>query len=204
MLTAFSIIILVLTFVSLPFVFTVNLKADLFENSGTIAVSLFFVPIFKARIRVESESATEKNIVVISGKKRDEIHLNADKNDKKSVMALFKAAPVMSYLTLEKLDVEAAVGFSAANAFSTTMIVGVLRTFFGALSAFLKSRQNIAIRNVIVPSYNKNKLDFDVEGIFKLSLANIINGFIAGILNKLEIKAKRNGKMKTRALKVRL
>ncbi|MCI9518042.1 MAG: hypothetical protein HFK08_02145 [Clostridia bacterium] len=203
MLTAFSIIILVLTFVSLPFVFTVNLKADLFENSGTIAVSLFFVPIFKARIRVESESATEKNIVVISGKKRDEIHLNADKNDKKSVMALFKAAPVMSYLTVEKLDVEAAVGF-AANAFSTTMIVGVLRTFFGALSAFLKSRQNIAIRNVIVPSYNKNKLDFDVEGIFKLSLANIINGFIAGILNKLEIKAKRNGKMKTRALKVRL
>lgn len=203
MLTAFSVIILILTLIVTPFMLSINLKDDLLANKGEIKVSLFFIPVVKAEIMLESVGTTEKNIVITSGKKRDEIHLNTDKNDKKSIVALFKAAPIMSYLTVERLETEASIGF-VSDAFATTMTVGVLRTFLGAVTSFLKSRQNIEIRSAIMPSYNKNELDFKIFGILKLSLANIINGFIAGLLNKFEVKAKQNGKLKTKAAKVRL
>lgn len=187
MLIALSCIIIILSFCVLPFLFSVKLKADFFGKSGEIKLSVFFIPVYKAKIELEHRSATENNLIISSGKKKDEIHLNADKNDKQSVVSVFRSLPVMSYIIFERLDVEAEIGFSA-DAFYTTMTAGTVRALFYAVAAFLKSRQNISLREEVRPCYNKNELDFNIFGILKLSIANIINSFIAGLLNKSKNK----------------
>ena len=198
MLIAVSVIILLLTLSVMPFVFTVDVSADMFANYGEIRVKVFFISVFKASVSLESVSPLEKNIVIVSGKKRDEIHINADKNDKKSIVALFHTVPIMSYIRVAGMKFDIQIGF-CDNAFTTTMTVGTLRALLCGVSSFLLSRQKTQITGSVMPCYNGNALDFKIFGIFKLSLADIINGFIAGLLSKSGVKAKRNGKK--RALK---
>lgn len=193
MLAALSVIIILLGFSLMPFIVSVLVSGDVFSGKGNMKVTLFGITVFKAEIRLESVSALEKNIVVTSGKKRDEIHLNADKDDDKSIVSLLKTLPIMSYIIIERLSVDVSVGLKN-NAFVTTMATGILRTFLSAFTSFLANRQHIEIERKVTPEYNSDRMDFELFGIIKISLANIINSFIAGIMNKLKVKAASNGK----------
>ena len=193
MLIALSVIVIILSFSLVPFIVAVSIDGDVFAGAGNIKLTLFGLPVFKAKFSVESNSALEKNLIIESGKKREEIHLNADKNDDKSIIAFFHAMPIMSYIIVEKLELGMDIGLKN-NAFVTTMAVGFLRTLMCAFTSFLRSRQNIDITQRITPQYNSDRMDFAAFGIIKLSIANIINSFIAGLKTKLGIASGRVGK----------
>ena len=98
MLIALSVIVIILSFSLVPFIVAVSIDGDVFAGAGNNKLTLFGLPVFKAKFSVESNSALEKNLIIESGKKREEIHLNADKNDDKSIIAFFHAMPIMSYI----------------------------------------------------------------------------------------------------------
>lgn len=187
MLTAISCIVIILSFSVLPFMFSVKLNVDVFSNKGEIKLDVFFIPVYRAEIKFQHDGALKNNLVIQHGKKSDEIHLNADKSDSKSVVTMFRAIPIMSYVIFERLCFDAKIGFNN-DAFFTTMTAGVARSLFYAFASFLKSRQQITIEENISPQYNANELDFDVFGILKLSIANIINSFFASLLTKAKNK----------------
>ena len=193
MLIALSVIVIILGFTLVPFVIAVNISGDIFAGKGNMKLTLFGLPVFKAKLSVESNGALEKNLIIESGKKRDEIHLNADKSDDKSIMAFFHTLPIMSYIIIERLELDVNIGLKN-NAFVTTMAVGFLRTLMCAFTSFLRSRQNIDITQRITPQYNSDRMDFAAFGIIKLSIAHIIIRFIAGLKTKLGIASGRVGK----------
>lgn len=203
MLIALSIIVIILGFTLVPFVIAVSINGDVFEGKGAVKLTVFGVPVFKAKLSVETSGALEKNLIIESGKKKDEIHLNVDKNDDKSIVSFFHALPIMSYLIIERLELYIDIGLKS-NAFVTTMTVGFLRTVLLAFTSFLRSRQNIDVTQRITPMYNSDRMDFEAFGIIKLSIANIINSFVAGLMNKLGIAAGRGGKRKAKYKTIRV
>lgn len=197
MYVALFVCVIILSILVVPFIFTADLKGDILSGIGTVKVKIFFLTVFNAKWEVERVSAVQKNIIITSGKKRAEIHLNTDKKDSESVMLLFRSFPIASYMVWCHLSVSASVGF-AKNAFVTTMTVGTLRIFMESFGAFLKSRQKMSVCKSIEPVYFHDELSFSIYGIIKLSPANIINSVIAGWKNKLGVRGGHNGKIAER------
>ena len=69
-----SVSLLVLTFVVMPVTLSAGFGADAVRRTGYVRVSLFFLPVFRADVRLDSAFGS---LLVTHGKKTDEIHLNA-------------------------------------------------------------------------------------------------------------------------------
>lgn len=89
-----SVSLLVLTFVVMPVSLSAGFGADAVRRTGYVRVSLFFLPVFRADVRLDSAFG---NLLVTHGKKTDEIHLNADKTDERSIVRLIRR-PMLSCL----------------------------------------------------------------------------------------------------------
>ena len=72
MLIALSVIVIILSFSLVPFIVAVSIDGDVFAGAGNIKLTLFGLPVFKAKFSVESNSALEKNLIIESGKKRED------------------------------------------------------------------------------------------------------------------------------------
>lgn len=171
-----SVSLLVLTFVVMPVSLSAGFGADAVRRTGYVRVSLFFLPVFRADVRLDSAFG---NLLVTHGKKTDEIHLNADKTDERSIVRLIRR-PMLSCLRVRRLVLDARVGFRD-NAAATTYTLTVLRAAFGAVSAFFRSREDITVLGRFVPAYTADTLEADAFGIISLSIANIIYSLFAAL-----------------------
>lgn len=178
-------IILILTLIVLPFCLTVNAGVDILGNSGYIKLRLFFIPLFSGKIHLEALDLKHSNLILEFKRKREEIHLNADKNDKQSIRNFIKKVPILSAIRVRNVTFDAAIGKSD-DAFFTTLTAGSLRTVFYALAAVLKSREDVTVRERILAVYTEDKLQANVFGIISLSIANIIYSLWTAFKNLLK------------------
>ena len=174
-----SVCILALTFVAMPVTLSAGFGADAVRRTGYVRVSLFFLPVFRAEVRTDSAGAAFGSLLVTHGKKTDEIHLNADKTDERSIVRLIRR-PMLSCLRVRRLVLDARVGVRD-NAAATAYALAVLRAAFGAVSAFFRSREDITVSGRFVPVYTADTLQADAFGIISLSVANIIYSLFAAL-----------------------
>lgn len=174
--------ILLLTLAVTPLRVTAKVGADVLQNRGYISLWLFFIPIFKSEFHIESPDSLHRNLIIERKKKKDEIHLNADKNDKKSVRNLIKKSPLLSAIRVRNLTVDVRFGKSD-NALMTTFTTGAIRTVFYGLAAFLRSREDVTIESAFTPDYNRDVMQADIFAIVSLSLANVMICLLQGLKN---------------------
>ena len=185
MLVFFSVSILVLTVLVTPIMLSVNAGCDVLRNKGYVRLSLFFIPVYKAEVQLEHIDAKHNNILIRHGKKLQEIHINKDKEDDKSVMKFFKKIPILSAVRVRNLTLDISVGF-ADNAMTTTLTTAGVRVATLSAAAFFKSRERVRVRSCLTPVYGRNVLSADFFGIISLSLANIIYSFMEALKEKIK------------------
>jgi hypothetical protein len=176
--------IFALSIAAMPLRAVVTLRADALKNDGCIALRIFGIDVFGAKIRFESDPGEHNNSIILKrGKKRGEIHLNADKKDKKSVVALLNH-PSLENLKIYSLDVSLRVGKSD-DAFFTTVALGTVKVALFSLLGYLKSRYGTHIRESFLPEYNADEFTASARGIISISIADIItSGIYAKFVSK--------------------
>lgn len=192
MLVFIIITILILNLLILNLRIGLKSHIDFFENDGFFSVYIFSIPIYRAKAHFQQEDLTHNNIIIKHNKKEQEIHLNTDKNDKQSIVALINT-PIASSILIRALDVEAKIG-KLNDAFFTTMSLGIFKIAYYSIVSIIKSRQNIIVSEKFTPDYNTNIFEIDFEGIISFSIADIIVSVIKYYLFKnKKIKKIRGG-----------
>jgi hypothetical protein len=185
--------IFVLSALALPARAAVELRADVLKNDGYIALKLFGAKVFRAKLRFENDPEEHNNSIVLkSGKKRDEIHLNADKEDKKSVVALLNH-PSLENLKIHSLDLTLRVG-KADDAFFTTVALGTVKVALFSFLGYLKSRYGTHIRESFLPEYNADEFTASARGIISISIADIIISYAYDGIKRIAKKFKTEDK----------
>ncbi len=155
---------------------------DMFENDGYIAVKLFGIRLFRAAIHFESNDIKHNNLIIKSGKKQNELHLNADKKDEKSIMRILNY-PAFENIMIIKLEFSVKVGKNNDAFFTSLLLSGIRLAMFSALS-YVKSRFGTEIKEGFIPDYNSDKLEMDFTGIISISFADIISSYLLSKLHK--------------------
>ncbi len=176
MLVFLVIAILVLSVIAAPIRVGMHFYLNLFENDGFIKIYLFGIRIFHAAIRFEHDADRQNNLIVSHGKKSDEIHLNTNPQDKKSITVLMKH-PAMAGLQIKKLSAHFTAG-KTNDAFFTVALMQSLRVLFYGVMAPIKCRYAVAITESFHPVYNRDVLESDFIGIIQISIADIIVSFL--------------------------
>lgn len=179
---AFCYTILVLNFLAIPFAFTFEAKVSVFDADGTVWVKLFgIIPLVKIAARVENDGYANELVLKIGGKEK-RFHINADKNDDKSV-AKFMEVGFIPYINIVDLNVAAEIG-KRNDALFTTLAFGTVRTVTYGILAFLKSSQKIRVRERFVAVYNRDVIATMVNGIINVSVADIIFGYLLYVFSE--------------------
>ncbi|MDR2202055.1 MAG: hypothetical protein LBP26_04755 [Clostridiales bacterium] len=191
MIVAVVTVIIVLSVVGLRVRGSVEGHADMIENDGFFVVRIYGVRVFRGDIRFESNDIKHNNLIIEHGKKhkRDEIHLNADRGDRRSVVRLM-SNPVFDNLIVEELAFDVRVGKNN-DAFFTTMVLGTLRIMLYSALAFVKSRFYADIAETFTPEYNSDRFESDFFGIISLSIADIIYSYVRAAFKKLRRRKER-------------
>lgn len=192
MLVFLSVTILVLTFLVAPIRVGVEGHVDFFDNDGFFSLKLFSLELLYGEIRFESNDIKHNNLIINIGKskKESEIHLNADKNDDKSI-ANMKMPPIAKYLLIRKLGFDVRIG-KRDDAFFSTMLLGGVKIFLYSVLSFIKSRfPSVEIDEQFSPEYNEDKLESDFFGIIELSIADIIISLISSKFSSKKNKRKQ-------------
>lgn len=178
--------ILILEFFVLPFKITIKGHIDFYSNNGFFKVYLFGIRLFKAHTFIQNDDATHNNIVIEHGKKADQIHINNDPSDKKSIVKIIKN-PALRNVLIKKINVDFCVG-RKNNAFSTTLLLSSIKITSYALMSFLKCRYIVNIKESFLPKFNEDVLEAEFSSIISISLADIIISTVRDYLKKPLIK----------------
>lgn len=179
MLVFIIISILILQLLILPFRISIGGHIDFFDNNGNIKVYLFGIRVFKAKIFFEHEKDSHNSIVIKHGKKADQIHINNDPKDKKSIVAVIKN-PALENMLISKVTADFKVG-TKDNAFLTSLLLGGIRIASYAAMSFLKCRYKVEIAESFTPTYTDNNFEVDFFSIISISLADIIVSLVKSL-----------------------
>lgn len=186
MLVFLIILIISLTLAIMPLHIGMNLYINLFDNSGLLKVYFFGIRVFKAQVHFEHRQIKENNLIIEHGKKKDEIHLNNDANDKKSIAAMIKK-PLLKNIRIEKLSAHFILG-KTNDAFFTVALLQAIRVMFYSVMAAIKCRYNTKITESFTPVYNNDILQTDIIGIIEVSIADIIIDFTKSLFKMFSYK----------------
>lgn len=177
MIVAFCYVILALSLLALPFAFTFDAGLSVFDAGGAVSAKLFgIVPLVKINANVESDGEFRKELVLRIGRKEKRFHINADKNDEKSV-AKFMKVGFIPYINIVDLDVAVEIG-KRNDALFTTFALGTVRTAAYGFLSYLKSSQKLEVRERFVAVYNRDVIRARVGGIINVSVADIIFAYL--------------------------
>lgn len=183
MITVVCITILLLHFLVIPFAFSIEGHIDLFSNDGFIKVKLYgFIRLFYKQAFVKKVDAMHGDLVLKGGKKEKYYHINANKNDDKSIAKFFKIRFIPS-VKISYLQARVAVGKSD-DAFFTTMTVGGIKIVLLSLFSVVKSSHDVEICDEILPEYNKDAFSIMFFGIITVTLADIIYSYFLYLFRK--------------------
>lgn len=191
MLVFFCITIMVLTLFAITFRVGVVSEINLLDGCGFFVIYFFLLPIYRGKIHFEHLDMAHNNLIIEHGKKADEIHLNVDKKDKKSIASVL-SVPYFSNLVIENLSLDFYIGKNN-DAFTTTMLMGGVKILLYSVISLIKSRHNVKVQENFFPEYNSDILHLDAFGIISISIADIIYSILQNIkiserTKKMEVK----------------
>ncbi len=182
MITAIVITILALTLIYMPLPIRMNGDIDVFQNDGWFKVYVLGVRVVKTEAYFSHIDAVHNNLVLHSKRKDYVWHVNADKNDKKSIIQLFNI-DFLPYINVVSVDLNLQLG-KRDDALFTALVTSGARVVACSIFAALKSAQHVEIYEHFVPVYNKDELRIVFEGIINVSVADIIFSFILYLRRK--------------------
>lgn len=177
--------ILVLYIASVPIRVKVKGGVDLDKGEGNISISVLHIPVLSAKGLIKSRSLTEGDLVIMQRKKK-EMHLDVNKKSFFKTIKMIKNIDLSFLANLDVSDLYISAKYGSSNAFMTTMLMGTAKILFYSLVSIIKSKQKVEVTEEFVPVYNMRTFKIDFHGIFKLSVADIIYGYIAGKLKRLK------------------
>ncbi len=178
MVIALSICILILRLCVFSFIISADGHIDVFGNDGYIRVKLFgLITVFKTQAFVKHEDVIHNDLILKNKRKEYLFHINADKNDKKSISRLLEIKFIPN-VNVEELALTLAIGKRDDAVFTTVLLAGV-RAGICAFLAKMKSIQKVKIFDEFIPEYNKDVFSLRFFGIIDLSIADIIYGYIS-------------------------
>lgn len=167
-------IILTLNFLAIPFAFAFAAEVNVFDACGTVWVKLFGIfPLLKIKANVVNDGHVNELVLKINGKEK-RFHINADKNDDKSV-AKFMEVGFIPYINIVDLNISIEIG-KRNDALFTTFALGMVRTVTYGFLSYLKSSQKIEVSESFVAVYNRDVILARTSGIINVSVADIIFG----------------------------
>lgn len=188
MLTALCIVLIIFTLFSLPIFMRGEVYFNVFENRGYVKLFLFFFLIYKVELSVRQLDRTHNNLVVKTVHKEREYHLNADKNDKKSIINLLGS--FIPYVDIIELNIDINVG-KKNDAFFTVIAMGVIRIVMYSFFSYLKCREKIDINENFSTEFNSDLVEVKAAGIFSVTIADIIYSAILHLIKKSRKNIKR-------------
>jgi hypothetical protein len=160
-----------------------TLKAEVHNNYLCIWVTfLWFIIMHRCyRIRREKDALwtlyrvhNDEEIKIIS--LYDTIRRPTKKKIPKKQIRAVKDT-LLYFLRRANFDININIVAGISNAATTAMVCGALRVLLSAANTVLKNKRR-SFRIQITPMFSKHLFSFKAKGIMKLSLANIILGFI--------------------------
>jgi len=183
MLLGCAIAILILMLLRLNFTIKVSVVVDILKNSGILKVRIAGKRVFSSHF---IGNPTKGNILF--GKKKSkkpkaELHVNANKKDKRSVAAIL-SNPMLLCVQVKELSVDLNVGLQN-DAFITVMALGSLQTILFAMFSFLRTRFGTHIVENLVPEFSQNRLDISAKATASVSIAGVGIGAIVLMAHKV-------------------
>lgn len=178
----FCIAIVIIIILSVQLKFDLSGTIDAYKNDASFKVKFFGIPLFKIFVCMGCGQNGEWSVLITTGTKTKELHLNRNKDDKDSIMSQ-KIPPIFGNLLIENLKVN--IKFGTNDSFVTTMLMGGIKILFYSLFSVLKTYQNISIEESFTPVYNSEAVQMFIGSILSISFADIIFGLIYNGIKKL-------------------
>jgi len=186
--------IFVVSLLTFDIAIEVEADAKILENSGGFRVRVFGIPVYKGEFHAESKDPAHNNLILEHHKKKSgEIHLSADKKDKKSVASLL-SSPIVSATRIKKLDLSVKLG-AEHDPFFTTMAFGSARIVLYSVLCFIKSRFGAEVSESFSPDYHSDRLDFSVYVKVRLLVGELVWEWARGLATE---KTKREHSVRLR------
>lgn len=193
-------VILALNFLALPFAITFGVGVSVFDASGVVRAKLFgLIPLVKINAAVEDAGGYCGELVIRMGKKEQRFHINANKDDDKSIMKLMQLGYI-PYINIVDIGVEVEIG-KRNDALFTTLALGSVRTMLYGLLAYMKSSQKLEVSERFTAVYNRDVMRAKADGIINVSIADIIFGYFLYVFggNRRKKRLAQGGKNDCRA-----
>ncbi|MCL2797240.1 MAG: hypothetical protein FWD58_04220 [Firmicutes bacterium] len=188
--------ILAVSLLALDIRVEIEADAKLLANEGGFRVRVFGIPVYKGEFHAESKDPAHNNLVLEHHKKKSgEIHLSADKKDKKSVASLL-TSPLVAATRIKKLDLDVKLG-AEHDPFFTTMAFGSARIVLYSALCFIKSRFGTQVSENFTPDYHADRLDFSAHVMVRLLVGELVWEWAKSINEKRKTK---NEKRRMRVL----
>jgi hypothetical protein len=172
--------------ISLPIRVKIKGGANMDMGVGHISVSVFYIPLLRATGLIEARSFLSSDLIVMQKKKKKEFHLDINEFSVKKAIEMLKTVDLSFLSNLDVKDIYINVQYGNENAFTTTLLLGWSKVLVYSLLSVVKCNQKIQISERFVPVYNMRTFKLEIHGIFSLSAADIIYGYIRGKLKEIK------------------
>ena len=163
----------------------ITAEADVIKNSGGFKVRVFGIPVYSGKFHAESRDPAHNALIVEHKEKRAEIHLNADKGDRKSVARLL-SNPLFAALRIKRLVLDVRIG-AEHDPFFTTLAFGSARVVLYSALSYIKSRYGTEISESFTPDYHANRLELTAYVGVYVSPGGILFEFARRRIRKIKM-----------------
>ncbi len=172
MLTAFCLSLIILTVVSFSIVFEARLSIDVYSKNNYISVLLFGINIIKLDISVFDDMTYGKTLQIKHGEKTL-LSINIGKDFKSDLNKMFKN-DFNPLLNLNIVRILLYGEYGDGDPLRTAIIVGCIKNSLDILLNNFLFAQKSKIYSIINPNFNGYSTNFVINGIFSITLADII------------------------------
>lgn len=176
MLIAVCITLIVLTILAFSILSEVKVNLDIYGHDNYISFFLFGIRV--VRIDVDFIRNDSGFKLELKNKEKTVASLSLNEVDRNSAKDTLRKALPNPFYNLDIIEIDAYAEYGGDNAFRTAMLVGVLRNLFGAALLYLMSTQRIRTMSYVQPNFDNKAIIFRLNGIFCITLADIIIGII--------------------------
>lgn len=163
---------------------TLSLSVDVAKNDGGFSLSVFGIKAVSDKIFFKHLSKSENDVVLESKGKVKYFHLNADKNDERSVARVLNVDYVPP-ISIKKLELNLVVG-KRDDAMATTAAVSALRVITTAVAAWITVKYAAKVRASVLPKYTADEIKLNAVVNAEITVCDAIVTLIKYIRKKIK------------------
>jgi hypothetical protein len=176
-----AVIILIIFLILLPLRFSVQGLLSSTTKSGELSVKFLGLRLYKIKATLQH---SEDGYILCTDKKGD-YNLSVKGLSPRRIIRSARSLKPDYLKNLRVKRIEINVNFGSGDAMQTALILGSIRIIFYSVAAAMSNGKRIKIYEAFTPSYQKKILTAELNGIFSISIADIIYGFLSGLIKKI-------------------